>query len=247
MADKSARELELEIALHDVNNLLTAVGGFVARARNTPGIADDVKQTLTRASTGVRRCILITQSLGQQAQKSANKSFDITEALTLAIEMLPEQFAHSVKIICDPNIFNSGAGPLLVSGNLLGVYRIFTNLFINACQALDESSVPSGAGLIRISLSVTDKTVDIAVLDNGPGVPQVIREKLFSEAGLTTKHGATKHGGANKSRGATGQLGGAGLGLYGSRLLIEQMSGSLKLADSAAGSGAHFIVSLPKA
>ena len=241
MADKSARELELEIALHDVNNLLTAVGGFVARAQSCPGFARDVEHALTRASTGVKRCILLTQSLGQQ-QKLANKSFDITEALTLAIEMLPEQFAHSAKIICDPDIFNSDAGPLLVSCNLLSVYRTFTNLFINACQVLDESGVPNGSGLIRISLCVTDKTVDISVIDNGPGVPQALREKLLSEAGLTSK----SHGAAGPL-GAKGQLGGAGLGLYGSRLLIEQMSGSLKLVDSPAGSGAHFIVSLPKA
>ncbi|HXM93287.1 MAG TPA: HAMP domain-containing sensor histidine kinase [Candidatus Dormibacteraeota bacterium] len=54
------------------------------------------------------------------------------------------------------------------------VERVFTNLLLNACEA-----VPSESGKVEVSLRESKDGVEIRFVDNGPGVPAPIREKLF--------------------------------------------------------------------
>ncbi|MEW9612593.1 ATP-binding protein [Shinella sp. S4-D37] len=71
--------------------------------------------------------------------------------------------------------------------------------------------------------------VRIHVCDNGPGVPEDVRERI-AEPFFTTK--------------ITGE--GLGLGLSISRALIHEFGGSL-VFETAEGEGATFTVSLPEA
>jgi signal transduction histidine kinase len=72
-----------------------------------------------------------------------------------------------------------------------------------------------------------DGFVEIAVEDNGPGVPDAIRERIF-EPFFTTKAGDQ----------------GTGMGLAISQRIVEEHGGRLELARSDAG-GACFVVRLP--
>ena len=67
---------------------------------------------------------------------------------------------------------------------------------------------------------------EVAVADNGPGVPEADRERIF----------------AKFTRGGTGRTGGAGLGLAISRQIVERFGGKLELEPSR--SGARFTVRL---
>jgi signal transduction histidine kinase len=116
------------------------------------------------------------------------------------------------------------------------------NLLLNAADALSKSegtgNDPSGKdapnqrrpGNIRITASVTpDGSLELAVTDNGPGVPDSVRAHLF-EPFVTTKDVGT----------------GTGLGLAVCRGLVESASGSISL-DEAYGNGARFRLTLPVA
>jgi len=101
------------------------------------------------------------------------------------------------------------------------LHQVFMNLLLNAAQAIQ------GSGEIRITTRQTDKTVEIAIADNGPGIPLEIRNKIF-ERGFTTKNSSS----------------GMGLGLWICRDIIEGHGGRIEL-DSESHKGTTFTIFLP--
>ena len=51
---------------------------------------------------------------------------------------------------------------------------MFHNLLLNACEA-----VPRDSGKIEVSIREAKEGLEIRVADNGPGIPEPVREKLF--------------------------------------------------------------------
>lgn len=104
------------------------------------------------------------------------------------------------------------------------IVHALLNLLVNAHEAL-----AGGVGTtIRMSSGVAagGRMVELAMEDDGPGVPAAVRERLF-EPFVTTKPG--------------GAL--AGLGLAVTRLLVEEMGGTVRY--EALSPGARFVVALP--
>ena len=104
--------------------------------------------------------------------------------------------------------------------------QVLLNLMTNAKDALLEApNVQSRA--VSLQASAAEGGVELAVADNGPGLPGDLHEKVF-EPFITTK----------RARGGTG------LGLAISRSIVEGYGGTLE-ATSAAGEGTTFSVWLP--
>jgi signal transduction histidine kinase len=106
--------------------------------------------------------------------------------------------------------------------------QILLNLVDNA---LKYGRSASGEAVIRIVVSDLGERVAIAVEDQGAGVPDHLRRRVFekffrAEASLTTT------------------TSGSGIGLTLARLLAEGMGGSLDCEAAAAG-GARFVLCLP--
>jgi two-component system CheB/CheR fusion protein len=96
---------------------------------------------------------------------------------------------------------------------------VFLNLLLNASQA-------SGAtGRVRITIGTDNGTCRIAIADDGPGIPEEVRERIF-EPFFTTKHRGT------------------GLGLPTARRVIERHSGTIDLECPQSG-GTVVRVTLP--
>lgn len=89
--------------------------------------------------------------------------------------------------------------------------RVFDILLENAVRA---------AGERRVGLAITGRSglgrVTLSIRDDGPGVPDDLRPRLFDA-------------------GVTGIPGGSGFGLYAARRTVEQFGGSIALVDSPAG------------
>jgi PAS domain S-box-containing protein len=96
---------------------------------------------------------------------------------------------------------------------------VLLNLIINAAQAMGH------AGRIVVSIAETDQRCQITVADQGPGIPEDIREKVFDPF-FTTKHRGT------------------GLGLAVARRTVELHGGKLRF-ECPPGGGTVMIVSLP--
>ncbi|MDX9971646.1 MAG: ATP-binding protein [FCB group bacterium] len=104
-----------------------------------------------------------------------------------------------------------------------GIYRCVLNLLINAADA-----VPPADGRIRLTARPEPGAFRIEVADNGPGIPEDLRQRVF-EPFFSTKG----------SRGT-------GLGLAVTRKIVEEHGGRISVETSEMG-GALFTVLLPQA
>ena len=107
--------------------------------------------------------------------------------------------------------------------------QVLTNLIRNACQAATAAHGATG-GQVSVIAEVAAHDVSIKVEDNGVGVPEDMRARIF-DAGFTTK--------------PKGE--GSGLGLPISRRLIRRNGGELELYASRPGSGTTMRIRLPLA
>jgi two-component system, NtrC family, sensor histidine kinase PilS len=121
-------------------------------------------------------------------------------------------------------------GHTLLEGDEDLLHRVVANLVLNAVQA--------ARGPIRITISVApaqsseiphgadlEHAVRLQIRDNGPGIPEEVRERLFQPF-------------------VSGRSGGSGLGLAIVQRAVEAHRG-LVLVESAAGSGTTFTIFLP--
>jgi two-component system NtrC family sensor kinase len=99
--------------------------------------------------------------------------------------------------------------------------QVFLNLFVNACDAIDER------GTIRITTRPSEKGVRIEVHDDGPGISAEVRSRIFDPFFTTKPIGV-----------------GTGLGLSLSHGIIDRHDGRLSV-ESEAGRGTTFIIELP--
>ena len=107
------------------------------------------------------------------------------------------------------------------------LYRICTNLARNALQAMEATPPPEGVRhRLQVSCVETPQSWTIDLADTGPGIPPIIRQKLFDAF-----HGSTRPGGT-------------GLGLAIAADLVRSMGGSIDLVEQA--SGARFRIILPR-
>jgi len=104
--------------------------------------------------------------------------------------------------------------------------QVFTNLFMNACEAMGDEG-----GDLRVRLRGSDDSdalgVVVEIEDSGPGVPAEMKEQIFNPFVTTKKSGV-------------------GLGLAIVSKIVDAHGGSVKLV-SEPGRGACFRVEFPAA
>jgi C4-dicarboxylate-specific signal transduction histidine kinase len=115
---------------------------------------------------------------------------------------------------------------LLVGAGRVEVQQVLLNLVLNALDAVTADGAADGR-CIDIASALRDGWVSVSVRDNGPGIPESMRSRLFDPFAST-------------------KPGGLGLGLAISRRIAHSLGGSL-IADNHPEGGAVFLLSLPAA
>jgi PAS domain S-box-containing protein len=134
--------------------------------------------------------------------------------------MLGEQMrAHNIEVV-----FRLGEIPD-IRMNTQQILQVILNLVTNARQALDDIDKPDKT--IIISTFMEDNSAVLEVIDNGPGVPDTIKEKIFDPFFTTKEVGK-----------------GTGLGLSISTGIVHDHKGELDVRNNETG-GAAFIMRLP--
>jgi len=125
--------------------------------------------------------------------------------------------------------FDESIGKISVVPQDLG--RVFLNILNNACHAILEKAkkLPDGySPTLSVSTKFLGDKVEIRIHDNGPGIPEEIKNKIFNPF-FTTK--------------PTGE--GTGLGLSLSYdIIIKEHRGDIKV-ESERGNFTEFIITLP--
>ena len=139
---------------------------------------------------------------------------DINKELDLTLDLIRHETKNRIEIVK-----NYGDIPLIKCyPNMLN--QVFTNILVNACQAIDDS------GVITITTSYEAETLTVSIKDTGRGIPENEIHKIFA-AGYTTK----------------GVGVGTGLGLAICSKIIEKHDGKITV-NSELGKGTEFIITI---
>lgn len=103
--------------------------------------------------------------------------------------------------------------------------QVLLNLLSNAVKF-----VPEGSGVVTMSLRVEVGEIVLRMADNGPGIPEALRDQVFEKFRQIGDPGSRPPG--------------TGLGLPITRRIVNHFGGEIR-AESAPGGGALFIVRLP--
>jgi len=211
---------------HELNQPLTAVANYAQACDRLLALADpdiaEVREALQQITVQAVRAGDMIRKLRALARADQPKR-EITDINMLLAELHEliqlEAKTHGVSYKYLPA---SGLAPVVI--DRAQVQHVILNLVRNAVEAVAHNSTRPGALTISTRQS-SDGDVEIAVRDNGPGVPASILTRLFDPFCTTKPHGT-------------------GLGLAVSRSIVKAHEGSL---DYCPGSpdGSWFMVRLP--
>jgi signal transduction histidine kinase len=215
-------------ASHELRSPLTSVQGFaellmLEREKLTPSQAETVEVILDNTRHLVRLLNDLLDLARSDAGRLAIQPVP-TEAATLVEDAVRTMRGQTdakrqrLELEVEPGLPQVNADPDRIR-------QVLVNLLTNA-----NEYCPEGA-MIRVMAGRDDGDVEIAVIDDGPGIPAAQLEHIFErftrgDAGLTQR------------------VGGTGLGLAISKSLVELHGGSIS-ARSAPGQGSDFRVRLP--
>ena len=214
------KEMAKQVA-HEIKNPLTPMKlsmQFLQRAieNNAP----DVKQlTATVANTMVEQIDHLSNIASEFSQfaniENANKEMlDVNEAL----QSIKQLYSGNDKIVMQWKLADQ---PVIIYADKTHVNRLFTNLIQNALQSVPENETP----IVQIEETLADGQVLIKIKDNGEGIPENIRSKIFTP-NFTTKTSGT------------------GLGLAMCKRIVEQMNGDIWF-ETSTEHGTAFFIRLP--
>jgi signal transduction histidine kinase/HD-like signal output (HDOD) protein len=160
---------EVSNPLTIINNYLSAVGTLLAGTEHEeifPAIENEIKRIGE---------ILRYYSQLKDAQQLPEPAVDLNALLLAVVESLKPTF-FSPKMIEVFTDFDPSLQPVKIRS--LVIKQILVNLLRNAAEALDENG---RIALATRGYSTADGRhyVDIRVQDNGPGIDQEIKERLF--------------------------------------------------------------------
>lgn len=214
------REMARQIA-HEINNPLTPMKLSVQhllRARKDKSEKFDeylerISQTLIEEIDNLSSIATEFSNFAKMPQ-AHNLKFNLIDKINTVVSL----FANSeADFIVDFNNHKE----VDVFADKEQISRVFINLFKNAIQAVDKGVQP----IIKINLVLENNKAIVRVTDNGNGIPEQLREKLF-RPNFTTKSS------------------GMGLGLAIIKNIMEDLGGSIRFLTET-GKGTSFILEFP--
>jgi nitrogen fixation/metabolism regulation signal transduction histidine kinase len=226
---KKQNELYLDLMSHDINNLNQVALGYLelAMAASDP---EDAKKLISKSMGSMQSSSLLIDNV-RKLQKLKSGSLEDHEVnICHILQLLKEQYANIPGRKTTIN-FLKLSGCLVIANDLIS--DVFSNLITNSIKHSD----PAKPLAIDINVEAVEENGReynrITIEDNGPGIPDALKEQMFS--GL--------------QRGKA-QSEGKGLGLYLVKTLVEGYDGRVSVEDRVQGDhtkGVRFVVILPAA
>ena len=152
-----------------VNTLSRHLAKSIVRPLDIDGYLKGIKAEALRASTTIKQLRLLTER-----RPTTKSSVDLSEVCREEIERLrPLADAKQVRIRLE---IRTGQTRMIGVKELLGT--ALYNFLINSIAALDDPNIVGRKLVIRI-VAETPETTAIQVFDNGCGLPETIRDKIF--------------------------------------------------------------------
>ena len=211
---------------HEINNPLAIIQeqvGVMTDCLADSGCTlspEELRERLQKVNAQVQRGRKVTHRLlGFSRRLSPDvEPVDVAEALNETVLFLAKEAeALSINIVkeFDP------ATPIIRT-SLAQMQQVFLNLLNNAIDAVGHD------GEIRLTVAPAGRAVEVKVSDNGPGIPERLRERIFEPFFSTKTEGAHN----------------AGLGLAICRETMAALGGEVAVA-SELGRGTTFTLHFP--
>ncbi|MEH2051660.1 trifunctional serine/threonine-protein kinase/ATP-binding protein/sensor histidine kinase [Nostoc sp.] len=207
-----AEEIDLDYTLEDLPKMIDSMSMACERLKNI--------------STSLRTF--------SRADKDYKVPFNIHQGIDSTILILKHRLKGNEQRPAIEVVTNYGNLPQIecFPGQL---NQVFMNVLANAIDALDESNtgrnfeeIQLNPNCITITTSVENSLVRIAIADNGKGMSEEVKSKIFDHL-FTTK--------------AVGK--GTGLGLAIARQIVEETHAGKLSFNSVLGEGTEFIIEIP--
>jgi signal transduction histidine kinase len=221
-ADRQRRELIANVS-HELRTPITALRGLLENI--VDGVADTDPETMRTALTQTERLSRLVTDLLDLSRLDAGvvpmrrELINVPEFLDGVVreaKVNADGFGQDVR-------FEVATPALVLPGDRERLHQVFANLVDNATR-----HSPPG-GLVTLRAERRDEQVLFVVTDQGAGIPEAERERVFERF----------------TRGERPTGGGTGLGLAIARWVVQLHNGTIAVVDPTERRGCHIHVRLP--
>jgi signal transduction histidine kinase len=208
---------------HDLRHYLSAMyanAEFMSGANISQPEREELMLEVQTAVQGMTD-LLDSLLLFTQTGRALHPEFEsITLMIQRAVNMVRSHPAGR-----DVKITLNGLSSLEVWVDAKKLGRAVYNLLLNACQAAKRGQGPAA---VTLTLLESERSIQIRIADNGPGVPVLVRQKIFLPFVSESRESGT------------------GLGLTLAQQIAQEHGGGIELEDTMAGNTV-FTINLPRA
>lgn len=216
------RDIFLAVVAHELRNpmhslsLQLTVAQLEARKQGAAAVTGRIEKAQEILQRYIEHATLLLDLARVSGGRSAaRRPGDLAELLRrLAEDLRAQAQHHGITLQLDL------PQHCLVAFDIVAVEHVASNFLVNAC-------LHSGGTTVRLQLKEGADAVSVVVADDGRGIPATDRDRIF---------GKFERGGRSPN--------GSGLGLWISRLLAQQLGGSISLEDGPEG-GSVFNLRIP--
>ncbi len=225
---KARAEFYIDLLTHDISNSLASVSGYLQLMDDAGGLDERLERWLERAETSLDESIKLIDTI-RKVQESRSlsldkASIDLNAVLGEVIDQAKAREDNRVEIVYHPIDHATVVGTELLRD-------LFFNLIGNAIKHSTQK--------VQVDISVHPYVLQgqdyirVDVTDNGPGIPDEVKGRLFRKG----ERGASK-------------APGKGLGLFLALNIVLGTGGRIWIEDRVPGDhtkGSRFVVLLPQA
>ncbi|MGD0818557.1 MAG: ATP-binding protein [Methanomassiliicoccales archaeon] len=226
MEEKGRAELYLDLLTHDINNYITAAMGYLQLAEMRLQLEEKDKKFINVPIRELRNSAELIANVRNIQMLETGRNRGQMVDICHMLEEIKGEYEHPPGREVNITLVEDGCCSNQVSSLLKDAIG---NLVSNAIK---HSSGPLTVSIMLKSVSQSGANyLNVSVEDNGPGIPDEMKELVFDRS----------------TRGTT-KVTGHGLGLYLVKRLVEDQGGKVWVEDRVPGDrtkGARFVIMLP--
>ena len=211
---------------HEINNPISGIKNCINR----------INKDQKNIEQNTKYIVLIKDAVGKiEGVVSRLLTFSRKQDIKFEKININKVIENSIKLTSHKLITNNVSTNLnyteeyFVTGDFNHLEQVFVNLILNSLDAIIEKkeNYSKIQGEISISINSTSEKIYIHLKDNGIGIPENVKDKIFNPFFTSKKEGK-----------------GTGIGLSISYNLIEEHKGNITFSSSI-NKGTEFIIELP--